>query len=536
MAGAAGCYEDKGNYDYRDVNEVLVKVQKLYAVRKANLTYVIRPDIVQSVATDTTNLKFEWWHNTGSNQQKGTLVSTADTIAIKIDPSLSNMPYRHFMRLYITDRMTGAQYMFPVELEVVKPYEGAWMVLHQGPDGVAKLGAVTYIGENIDIIDDAYFEESGQKLTGKPSKLGVAISYSGYYTVPSYRPSCLFFCFTDNPAESGALMPESAFRLYGSPETFIYPAHRASFDIKNIVTCDGSGRARMMISGGHIFQGSLYNRSMYRVNPDPLGITGDVEITHGCCIGWTQVAFDSKGKRFIHLYSTNSAMYDDFNEPGENTAMYSSIRHSDYSLPEPDPNNLPEDEEMVYLGPGYWYGPSMMARQSRVAAYGITVSESRNKLCLYELHGNPLYSADNPDDAPFTFFNEVDNTFGITVGTPMASSTAYNRVLFYGKGNKVYRLDLGTEGGRADAIYTHPDPGAKVSLIKPARSQRNDDNEYDTLYARYGYRVDQSFAVVFEVAGEKGEVVVLNLNAAGKVTETQEGLDGFGKITDIVFI
>ena len=127
---AIGCYDDEGNYDYKTINEVAVKLEETYGVRKVDTVFVIRPEIRQSLATDTTNLKFEWYYNSASDQFKGDLVSTADTVAIRIDPADKKFSYNHYLRFYIHDTQTGASYLFPVKLKVAKPYEGAWMVLH----------------------------------------------------------------------------------------------------------------------------------------------------------------------------------------------------------------------------------------------------------------------------------------------------------------------------------------------------------------------------------------------------------------------
>ena len=100
---AIGCYDDEGNYDYKTINEVAVKLEETYGVRKVDTVFVIRPEIRQSLATDTTNLKFEWYYNSASDQFKGDLVSTADTVAIRIDPADKKFSYNHYLRFYIHD-------------------------------------------------------------------------------------------------------------------------------------------------------------------------------------------------------------------------------------------------------------------------------------------------------------------------------------------------------------------------------------------------------------------------------------------------
>ena len=42
---AIGCYDDEGNYDYKTINEVAVKLEETYGVRKVDTVFVIRPEI-----------------------------------------------------------------------------------------------------------------------------------------------------------------------------------------------------------------------------------------------------------------------------------------------------------------------------------------------------------------------------------------------------------------------------------------------------------------------------------------------------------
>ncbi|MCL2560710.1 MAG: PKD-like family lipoprotein [Rikenellaceae bacterium] len=534
---AGGCYEDLGNYTYRDINEVIVKVERQYAVRRADMEYVIRPQLIQSMALDTTNLSFEWYWNTSSDQIRGTLISTRDTVAVRINPAAVPFHFNHYFRFYVKDNITGAQYMFPVHLRVIKPYEGSWMVLHEGSDGLARLGAVEYIGDEIQIEPNAYFRETGRNFTGRPVRLGVA-TYFMAYLAPAYSPTCLFFCFTDNPAESGPLKADAYFEQYDTPLRFIFPEHLASFDPADIQYVGGEGRGRLMVSGGELFQGSMYDTKMYRVSP-AVDFTGNYNITHGTCSGWTQLAFDSYGKRFVHFYNSNSANanWSNFQPATENAATFGRIRLTENSVQDVDPNSLPADQEIVFIGTGYHYGPSMVANQARHAIYGLTVSEAIGRLYFYEFHGYSLYNSGDPNDPPFAFYNDIANTMGINTATPVASSSAYNRLLFYGNGNTVYRLDMGTEQGAVATVYEHPNPAARVVAIKAARDQMNGAGvNYTTVYANYGHAVTRSFAVAYEMPDGSGELVVLNLNTAGRRESVQEGLTGFGRITDIVFI
>jgi len=537
------CYDDEGNYLYHDVNEVSVDIEENYGVRKQDTVVVIRPGIVQSMHTNNDNLKYEWYYNTFSDQTKGTLKSTGDTIAIEIKPADRQFSYNHYIRFYVTDTLTGAKYLFPVRLRVIKPYEGAWMVLHD-QEGSARIGAVEYIGEEMDVTNDAFYKAQGRRLRGKGVALGAATYFYAYQN-PSYSPVSLFFCFTDEPEESGIRMQDQDFNLYDSVPRFIYPDHASSFDVSKVSVCEGEGRGRILVCNGSLYQGSLYDSKLYRVRASaPVLNTGEVEITHGTCAGWTAMAFDSKGNRFLHFYNGNNsnASYANWDEATENESEMELVKEDENNINTVDPSRIDEGEKMAYMGTGYWYGSAMRAAQARVAVYALTINETLHYTHVYEFHAYPMWGSSNEEDFPFTFHTSFATPSGMTVHTPMASSCAFNRLLFYAVGNKVYRLDFGAKGVTT-LIYQHPDPNAVASVMRFARKDvgGNDPDTYAEMYEAYEFPVMRSLGVGFNLPDGSGEFVVLNLTTAGKVDKNktfpaEQVHRGFGKIKDVVFI
>lgn len=537
---AIGCYDDEGNYDYKTINEVAVKLEETYGVRKVDTVFVIRPEIRQSLATDTTNLKFEWYYNSASDQFKGDLVSTADTVAIRIDPADKKFSYNHYLRFYIHDTQTGASYLFPVKLKVAKPYEGAWMVLHS-KEGQTGLGAVEYIGDRMEVSEDVYFKERGQHLKGKPVRLGSANYFNAFYN-PQYSPTTLFYCFTDDPEESGILMQDKGFMLYDSVPRYVFPNHAPYFDVTKVGACEGEMYGRICICNGSLFQGSAYESKLYRVNPSPQ-VLGDYNITHGTCVGWTSLVYDSKGHRFLHFRNDNSSnmQYASSDEASENYCTMDFVKKDENNIPGIDLNQIDANQEMVYMGTGYWYGSSMRAPQARVAAYAFTINKTINYAYVYEFHGYPLWGSDE-EDYPFTYYAAFPLPSGIEVNTPMASSCSFNRLLFYAVDNKIYRLDFGA-GGTSTLIYQHPDPTAKVEIMRFARKDVGSKREtdYNDTFSDYGHSVFRSLGIAFNLPNGKGEFVVLNLNSSGRVDKngtfpSEQVHEGFGSIKDIMFI
>lgn len=536
---SVSCYDDKGNYDYLEVNEIKVDIEKNYSVRKLDTVFVIRPVVTQSQGKSMDNLSFKWTYNTFSDQTVGVVVSKADTVGVVINPSDPKFSYDHFLRLYIRDTLTGAEYLFPVKLNVIKPYEGAWMVLHADHEGT-KLGSVEYIGENMEVCDDAFFKERNRRLKGQPSRLGVVTNFNSYSN-PRYSPTCLLYCFTDDPEESGALMQDAGFQMYDSVVRFVFPGHLADFKSSDVKNCEGEGRGRICVSNGNLFQGSNYYTKTYKVR-QAAQVKGEMNITHATSAGWTFLAFDSKEHRFLHFYNANgsgSSTYV-FDEPGENTSELDYIKKDPQNVAGINLDKIDEKQEMAYFGSGYWYGPSMMASQGRMAAYAVTINKDLGYTYVYEFHGCAMWR-NSEDDYPFTYFASFPTPSGMNAETPMASSSAFNRLIFYAVGNKVYRLDFGAQGGNTTLIYMHPDPSAKAVAMEFARKDVGGSTSYDQIYPAYGHDVFRSLGIAFEKSGGSGDLVVLNLSNAGKIDKngtypSEQVHEGFGKIKDIKFI
>lgn len=54
------CYDDLGNYDYVQVNEVGISLKSSFGVKREYQHLVIRPEISQSQMKNMDNLQFVW--------------------------------------------------------------------------------------------------------------------------------------------------------------------------------------------------------------------------------------------------------------------------------------------------------------------------------------------------------------------------------------------------------------------------------------------------------------------------------------------
>ena len=67
----AACYEDKGNYDYQEVNALTISLKDLYPVHLTDTVFTLDPDLSQSLLKDEDNLEFMWLHSTLNESMLG---------------------------------------------------------------------------------------------------------------------------------------------------------------------------------------------------------------------------------------------------------------------------------------------------------------------------------------------------------------------------------------------------------------------------------------------------------------------------------
>ncbi len=532
----ASCIDEKGNYDYTDVNKLAVRLDESYKLRINDTVVKITPELSQSLNQNKENLKFVWLHSTVSpvfyHVITGQMIpgasdtlSLSETLDFRI--TADTKKYTHYLRLNVYDNLTGIEYAAKTTIQLIKPYWGTWMVLHR-EDNTTKLGTVEYIGNNYIVQDDAYFKETGKHLQGNPLCL-FGIDRVSYYF---YRSSAnLFGIFTDIANESGVYYQWEKFKKADSMSRSVAPTYRPEFDFSNYEFSWGNGvdYGFGCISGGdyyHTVSASKY----YKAHTDPA--LGNLNISHCAKTGFLSVLYDKDGRRFLYYYSPNrNAVYNGtvFDETVDNPEndMIRTIPVRSTNVKTADPSNIDPEQKVVYVGTGYKYAPA----NNRTYAYAVAV-KGADSCFVYEF---PSYGMVNSSDASFTGYYRMKAIPGLTEDSHFASSEDYSGILFYTSGNKVYRLDFKQTGGKATLIYTHP--AGNVVKMRFARSV-----SYEQDYSGYEFPLKKSLGIAVEMPDGTGELVILNLDDSGKVGKNSDTYDakqvhkGFGFIKDVVFI
>ena len=528
----ASCYDDKGNYTYQEVNTLDVSLNKVYSVRlDKDTTVTIIPQLSQSLQENEDNLEYTWLHSTTNHNFYGhgkfDTVGLEQNLNFHIDPEAKNLAYAHYFRLNVYDRITDIEYPVNTTIELIKPYVGSWMILHR-KNGQTELGSVEYIGGDIVVQEDAYYEETGKRFTGKPQALMAYTTSCKYYGTGSGWN--MFTVITDDPVESGVYCQWKHFEKKDSLIRMVAPLAQSSFDFQHVTLADGDGAASaLLLSGGMLYQSPRAGK-IYKPAAD---LEGEVNITLASKISNNALLYDEAGHRFAFYYNTSDGLgvkkYDPlyFIESEENTNLIKAIPTRDGNVSAVNPNKLPEDQKVLYLGTGYQYASAWTS----VYAYALAKNDTR--CFVYEFNPRGFNYSDN---ASFNGYYTINIPQGLDESAVFASTPPYSGLLFYASGNTVYRLDFKQAGGKATAIYTHA--GGKAVKMKFAKRYLSSSNAFDT----YEFDVQYSLGIGFDMGNGKGDFVILNLSPTGSVGGDSEHYPAkqvytdFGEITDFVFI
>lgn len=549
LLSTSSCYEDKGNYDYEPFRRILVKVDNTYGIKKPEvpIDYTITPEVILSDGNeDLSDVSFVWRMNTNSNQQIGDTVSTEQSVTIHVDPNDKKFTYNYYLRLYVTEQESGVTNMYPVTLKVIKPYENSWVVLHD-VDNHAEIGSIEYAAGSIIVTPDALTKERMKSEVGQGALTGLSVALgrrqvSTYYA--SYwgglDTSTQLYVSTTNPEESGLLNQADNFLLLASWDRIIFPDDVAGFSSEDVCFANGY-QAGVMCSNGKVYQGCGYSYLMYGMFPDAeVEMAGDYYIEKVIGTPNTTLAYDSKNHRFLIGEVQNNFWSGSSSHAPSNAIRGNLQTISNSPQNAANPGAINPNQKFVDFTGGYWYAKTATAAWQRMGINAYLLNEETGKSYVYVFHSYPLTSINDPEDnVPLTNMFTIDTPNGVTTNTPMTSSWDYNNILFYAVDNRIYKLDFAMTGGNSTLIYQHPALSARITCLQMAFEEytylsKDGTDEYGHPYAR-------TIAAGINLENGSGEVVVLQLNTAGKVDKDAmypaiQRHEGFGKIKDVTFI
>lgn len=528
------CHDDIGNYDYQNINEIIVEIPKQVSVKLPETDSVlveVNPQISQLEGSDENNLSFEWRIERMGQATDWKVYSQDRTLKYYVKPEAKNITFR----LGVTDGNLGITTYQEVLIKIVKPFEDTWFVL-QNSKGKAVLATIDGTGEQAlvtkDVFQDKYQGEYG--LQGTP----LFVNYS-FYQESNRSVDWRLNILTDRGGDLYDVKKLSQ-PLYSYSEMLFEATLRGSWNFKpEYVYSYDAGN--LMIDNGKLWYAYPSGYFVYFPLSLAADLGNDYKITYAMpfyvsgSVRDYIIAFDDLNKRFLYCnppYPQGVEALLRMADLQNNWEMFYSMLEGTAKLTKvPDltahPNKfspeIGQDKSLLYMG--NWASGNVVA---------FAKSNVEGKLHIYEFSHSAVIRQDTA-----VCINHMSCQIGGNMEeVNIASSVSYRNIFFYSQGNRVYRVDLNRTVPKATVIYEHPDMTARIGMMKFRHPYRN------TLLDRTNpdEKRDQPYWLGLAVQHGTGwSVVDLKLAISGEVEKDADKnpkiyeYKGFDEIVDMTY-
>lgn len=531
-----GCYDDKGDYDYHDVNtmDIVIPETKLRMPKEEAVEVSIMPQISQTLEQNEENLVFQWKRlnpdaTLGSDRLADyTNYSVGKECKITVEPNESN---NIGLMLAVSDKRNGTMWYKQGQVTIIKPFNPCWFVL-QEKENKGVLGAIEGTSEGYYVYSDVFQSETGTTfpLDGKPLAMTARREYGGDRASISMMPP--FFGLKIVPIltlvtdkDAALFTPSTLEMMYQSDKILFEPIQQGKAIKIDAYKMDKNGE--LFVNDGKSYfaymDGFCIPYSIQNEDGDYPSISA-----YGS-YGTGLVFFDSSTHSFLNGRALSG--YGDYY-----TVSYSiskSVRSGFYTWKDQHPivayTINPDDEEGSAFNPNS-IDPFLQVRAIVTGgnggnyAYAVTSSQNGKDLTVFK------FSADwENEDPTCAGLYTVSLPSEIDVETAkFAASYAYTAdLLFVVSGNKLYRIDLNRS--LVTELYQYEtDPSAQITCLK----FKDAENEEE---------LGMSLGLGINTAA-KGVVVELQLTVAGDVAREENSIcvyensdQPIGKIVDISY-
>lgn len=309
----SSCYEDKGNYDYKLMNDVTVNFTMEATEFVMGDVLKVEPQLAFSLGEETNKLAYSWSLNRRQISTDRNLNWMADEEGKYMD-----------LRLTVTDTETGVSYFYASSITVTSPYvNNAWVVLSEKEDGTAML---TYLrpttkivpGENgkedesvydCAVTKDVYgISNAGSSLGGEP--ISISQHFVSSWTEDRPQDFTSWLWLVQQGGQGTIDVSGSTYKTEGTlPSMFIHGAYPQGFEpwrvydmlyLSMAIGMDGKVYTRIKDSY-KLFNNSYFMDELplsYR--QQPVDGTMIVRAPRFCDHGGT-LLYDKNSKRYFHI-------------------------------------------------------------------------------------------------------------------------------------------------------------------------------------------------------------------------------------------
>lgn len=280
-----GCYKDKGNYSYHDINDIsIAAATDTFSVSQFD-TLSIQPLITQR-SPDEKVLKYQWTvsHDITGPVLPAMIISTDKTLHVQI--GLSPISDAYTLILKVTDSITGVSSYHHFALNVSSKLSEGWMLLEAGRNN----GDISIVTPN-DTVYRHIFSAANPAIA-LPAEAFRLVSVNSFFS--GQRNYVLF-------ADGGYELAKNTFQAQGAyrdwfyslpavlrPESITWPGYSNTICLIN----DGSVYTQTPMFGGRSFGDKL------RL---PQGDYVAAPFVGGFGFGIPTIIFDKKNYRFLFV-------------------------------------------------------------------------------------------------------------------------------------------------------------------------------------------------------------------------------------------
>ena len=485
IGGLTGCYEDKGNYKYRDINEVTYKILpesedgyyrfKQPPVDTMYVDYTV--DLSQSQATNEENLEFLWLVSYSKDKKTVTDTITTRDLRLTFPPKKSSAFDIVFS---LTDKQTNVSSYKELHIKIVYPYINSWLVLN-GDKEDSRISAV----EDPDSLNYFFTEDAYTALGYKKRFKDITeLVYAPVITGNGNAPEWLYIA---SPDSVWALFP---FEMkVEKKQNDILPEVITENNTKVAYGLDGSpssGGAVILVDENKRFYYSTFNsgRGKFQV-PE---IAQELNETY-------QVDLIAKSQKSSYLCfwddERDKFLYFNLGGGGEITLF-------------PEEYNDWTGKEVI------WMGTDNKDKEHKDGIAMAIVKDTKDQsYWTYRLSTEQTITGDSIGELP------------INKDSQFATTSAFPDQFFYTVDSKVYLFNVASL-----ETYELYDAGSPITKMQFRITEDHQlTEEWNYMQRCLALAVDK---------GDKGELHELTLTTAGDI-ETSRIFEGFGPIKDMCF-
>ena len=408
----SGCYEDKGNYDYVDVNTVTIDVPESVTITLID-ELTLDPKLTYSNPEDTEGFTFEWRENTNTISNERKLVYRPT----KTGPTR--------LELYVRDR-NGIGYRTVTSVTVNSPYKWGYAILADKGNA----STLHFVGRNNDTGEFIPYPDQYNKLfpgaplgTG-PKKLSM--------TVIGSMDELIIFQDNEDLALHGFTL-EKELSLREEFPSLSYPGGAKMIDgdytLGLDVLLDDQGRIYTRpIDVGNILHYSYFIAEPKRFEKPGTFISQLIRSKAYACMSWM---YDSGNNRLVALYSNSHPA------TGDSFRYGAELVISDEGNPE-EFTSLNDLGEYRFVYSNF-----------RMPYIGTLLCDYRNIL----KHSDGTYAVQSyratRNATEVKLSNQIQQPFigtGIVTDNTLYEMRSDGQYMFFAEGSKLYMVEFRTSG------------------------------------------------------------------------------------------